>query len=82
MARQKQATPLRRTVSSEYTSAADRKGAAYRRTKPNSTELDLPERQNNSNGHTFKAASSISEPKKQAGLLELVAGVLGIYASL
>lgn len=78
MGRQKQATPLRREISSEYTSAADRtpqhlaKGSRER------------EKEITGNGHANGKAvlgTSLAE-QKQAGLPQLIVAVGGIYASL
>lgn len=83
MARQKQATPLRREVSSEYTSAADRNGTAvYRQTRHLDAEVDVKPVKINRSVEATKVTTPDSPAKKQAGLLELVIGVSGIYASL
>jgi len=78
MGRQKQATPLRREVSSEYTSAADR--------TPRHLARGTDEMRKNVtlNGHANgKAISGVALPeKKQAGLPQLIVAVGGIYASL
>jgi hypothetical protein len=71
MARSKQAAPLRRAVSSEYTSKADR--------TPRKPEHDgsLSEK---TNGYTV-SSKAVAEPK-QAGIPQLIMAVGGIYASL
>ncbi len=88
MTRQKQPAPLRREHSSEYTSSADRNGSTTRIKGSLANYHDVKPSPLKSNGHTNgKAAppapkASISAAKKKAGLLELVIGVSGIYASL
>jgi len=85
MARQKQATPLRREVSSEYTSKADRSGTPSKRSRNLDREGEVVVTPLKTSGHA-NGKVSVSAPaaaqKKQAGLLELVIGVSGIYASL
>ena len=89
MVRQKQATPLRREHSSEYTVGTPSK------LRRSFFEDDAEEIHENvsatSNGHTNGTivASATLPPvavqplqKRQAGLLELVIGVSGIYTSL
>ncbi|OBT77941.1 hypothetical protein VF21_04343 [Pseudogymnoascus sp. 05NY08] len=85
MARHKQATPLRREHSSEYTSSADRAGATPTKLSRSldTGSVTLPSK---ANGHVNGAAVVApvvekGQKKKQAGLLELVIGVSGIYAS-
>jgi hypothetical protein len=78
MGRQKQATPLRREVSSEYTSAADRTPRHLARgTDEMGKNVTL-------NGHANgKAISGAAlAEKKQAGLPQLIVAVGGIYVSL
>ena len=92
MARHKQATPLRREHSSEYTSSADRNGATPTKRVRNldGGSVALPGKANgyvdgSANGAVVApvaAAAAGKKGKKQAGLLELVIGVVGIYASL
>lgn len=78
MGRQKQATPLRRAVSSEYTSAADR---TPRHVAQGSDEIGKNTTVNgHANGKVFSGAA-LAE-KKQAGLAQLIVAVGGIYASL
>ena len=92
MARQKQATPLRREHSSEYmvgTPTKMRKSSIDDETEQVEEQTPLM-----SNGHTDGHAVApvtlppvavqgpVVTPKKQAGLLELVIGISGIYASL
>lgn len=88
MARQKQATPLRREHSSEYTVGTPSK---LRRSFIGDDVEEVHEVPATSNGHTngTTVAPATLPPvavqpsrKKQAGLLELVIGVSGIYASL
>ena len=84
MARQKQ-TPLRREHSSEYTSSADRNGTPTKlsRNLDNNGIVATPIKANgHANGKAAAAAPSAAPQKKQAGLLELIIGVVGIYASL
>lgn len=83
MARHKQATPLRREHSSEYTSSADRNGATptkRSRNLDNTSPAPLSKANGQANGAVV--APVAAQKKKQAGLLELVIGVSGIYASL
>jgi len=85
MARQKQATPLRREVSSEYTSSADRSGTPSKRTRNLDREKEVVIAPIKANGHVkskVAAPAPAAAQKKQAGLLELVTGVSGIYISL
>lgn len=78
MGRQKQATPLRREISSEYTSAADR---TPRHLARGSNEVGKNVTLNgHANGKTISGAASVE--KKQAGLPQLIMAVGGIYASL
>ncbi|KFY73621.1 hypothetical protein V499_06311 [Pseudogymnoascus sp. VKM F-103] len=85
MARHKQATPLRREVSSEYTSSADRVGTPTKisRTLDSPAAAAAPMKVNGRvNGAVVAPAVAVKvEKKKQAGLVELVIGVAGIYAS-
>lgn len=78
MGRQKQATPLRREVSSEYTSAADRTPRHLARGS------DILGKNVTLNGHANgKAVSGATlVERKQAGLPQLIVAVGGIYASL
>ncbi|OBT49571.1 hypothetical protein VE04_09884 [Pseudogymnoascus sp. 24MN13] len=86
MARHKQATPLRREVSSEYTSSADRVGTPTKisRTFDSPAAAAAPMKVNGRvNGAVVAPTVAVKvEKKKQAGLVELVIGVAGIYASL
>lgn len=94
MARQKQATPLRREHSSEYMVGTPTK---MRKSFMEVEEQDVQEKAPmTSNGHTngttvapvpatlppVAVRGSVVPQKKQAGLPELVIGVSGIYASL
>lgn len=94
MARQKQATPLRREHSSEYMVGTPTK---TRRSFLDGEEQDIEEKapqmsNGHTNGSTIAPVPATRPPvavrgpavlqKKQAGLLELVIGVSGIYASL
>ena len=92
MARQKQATPLRREHSSEYMVGTPTK---MRKSFMDDEAEQVEEKaQLLSNGHTnghnvvpvtlppVAVQGPVVPPKKQAGLLELVIGVSGIYASL
>ncbi|KFZ17350.1 hypothetical protein V502_04635 [Pseudogymnoascus sp. VKM F-4520 (FW-2644)] len=84
MARHKQATPLRREHSSEYTSSADRNGATptkRSRNLDNTSPAPLGKANGYANGAVVAPVAAAAK-KKQAGLLELVIGVSGIYASL
>jgi UDP-galactose transporter B1 len=83
MARTKQATPLRRELSSEYTGKHDR--------TPRSREVsgthDLTEKLNAvANGQASAAdsapAAAVAVAKKEAGIVTLIIDVAGIYASL
>ena len=84
MARHKQATPLRREHSSEYTSSADRNGATPTKRSRNldSGSVATPVKVNGHAANGAVVAPVAEAKKKQAGLLELVIGVSGIYASL
>lgn len=82
MARTKQATPLRREPSSEYTSKADGYGTPSRSARNLDREI---------NGFATKEAGLldgdvvrpiIPEAKKDAGLLQLLFAAGGIYGSL
>jgi UDP-galactose transporter B1 len=78
MGRQKQTTPLRREVSSEYTSKADRTPRGPGR---NMETMFFPIV---SNGHVngkVIAGSAVKE-KAQPGIPQLIMAVGGIYASL
>lgn len=81
MARTKQATPLRREPSSEYTSKADGYGSPSRSAR----NLD---RDTNATftGKEMMASDTvrpiIPETKKDAGILQLLFAVGGIYGSL
>lgn len=89
MARQKQATPLRREHSSEYIIGTPTKmRKSFMDEELQEVEKKAPV---TSNGHVNgNAIAPVTLPpvvvgpaqKKQAGLLELVIGVSGIYASL
>lgn len=75
MARTKQATPVRREVSSEYLSKHDRIPKENGSASPNGE----------ANGHVARALSEASTAKlskKEAGLVTLIIDVAGIYASL
>jgi len=81
MARTKQATPLRRNPSSEYTSKADATGTPTRSAR----NLD----NGNANGSTLNGHTNVKlvgnlAPKgqKQVGALQLLIAVGGIYGSL
>lgn len=83
MARQKQAAPLRREISSEYTSSADRSGTPTKRARNLDTNVMATPMKLNGHANGKVAAASPAVPqKKQAGLMELATGVLGIYVSL
>ncbi|KAM7202108.1 UAA transporter family domain containing protein [Naviculisporaceae sp. PSN 640] len=73
MARTKQATPVRREVSSEYLSKHDRAPKESGSVSPNGE----------ANGHVARAAevSTAKLSKKEAGLVTLIIDVAGIYAS-
>lgn len=83
MARTKQATPLRRELSSEYTSKNDRTP----RSREVSAAHDLSEKLNGvANGRVSARSGSASSvaaiAKKEAGIVTLIIDVAGIYASL
>jgi UDP-galactose transporter B1 len=84
MARTKQATPLRRELSSEYTGKHDRTP----RSREVSATHDLVEKLNVvANGQASAAADSatpaaVAVAKKEAGVVTLIIDVAGIYASL
>jgi UDP-galactose transporter B1 len=79
MARTKQATPLRRDPSSEYFSR-DTSGTPSR--SPGS--WDKEKSNSGANGHKNGSITKSSTPKAQteAGLIQLLIAVGGIYASL
>jgi UDP-galactose transporter B1 len=83
MARTKQATPLRREPSSEYTSKADQNGTQTRSSRNLDKETDGTGRR----GSVSLAAESViealaPEAKKEAGALQFLVAVGGIYGSL
>jgi UDP-galactose transporter B1 len=83
MARTKQATPLRREPSSEYTSKADQNGTPTRSSRNLDKETDRTGRR----GSVSLAAESViealaPEAKKEAGALQFLVAVGGIYGSL
>lgn len=80
MARSKQAEPLRRNPSSEYTSKADGTGARTLSSKKSNKEL-------NGNAPTVNGALKSDallkgKTQKEAGALQLIFAVAGIYGSL
>ncbi|KAH8758611.1 UAA transporter family-domain-containing protein [Hyaloscypha finlandica] len=82
MARTKQATPLRREPSSEYTSKADQNGTPTRSSRNLDKETDGTGRR----GSVSLAAESViealaPEAKKEAGALQFLVAVGGIYGS-
>jgi UDP-galactose transporter B1 len=81
MARTKQATPLRREPSSEYTSKADGYGTPSRSAR----NLDR-DTNGTSNGSEILGSDTvrpiIPETKKDAGIVQLLFAVGGIYGSL
>jgi len=75
MARSKQATPIRRETSSEYFSrhdAAREKSALAARARPTENGGALP----------GTIATDLAVDKKDAGPMQLIVAVGGIYASL
>jgi UDP-galactose transporter B1 len=78
MGRTKQATPLRREVSSEYTSKADRTPRRVDRDSETTVKSNI------ANGHADGKATpgSVTKEKKQPGLPQLIVAIGGIYASL
>ena len=80
MARTKQATPLRREPSSEYTSKADRNGA------PSHSARSLDKAFNGIvTDHTHAEEvlkSMVPEFRKEAGAFQFLVAVGGIYGSL
>jgi len=80
MARTKQATPLRREPSSEYTSKADRNGTPSRSTQILDKALN-----GNAADHTHAEdvlKSMVPESRKEAGAFQFFVAVGGIYGSL
>ena len=80
MARTKQAEPLHRNPSSEYTSKADGPGARTLSSKKSNKEL-------NGNAPTVNGALKSDallkgKTQKEAGALQLIFAVAGIYGSL
>lgn len=89
MARQKQATPLRREHSSEYTVGTPSKlRRSFIEDDAKEAHEKVPATNNGHTNGTIVTQATLPpvavQPlqKKQAGLLELVVGVSGIYASL
>ena len=84
MARTKQATPLRREPSSEYSSKLDR--APRSREPSESHEVAAHEPNGKANGLAAVESKSQSEAaavaKKDPGVVTLIIDVAGIYASL
>lgn len=79
MARTKQATPLRREPSSEYTSKADGYGTPSRSARNLDKETNGLLAPKESNGD---AVRPIIPEKKDAGILQLLFAAGGIYGSL
>jgi UDP-galactose transporter B1 len=82
MARTKQATPLRREPSSEYYSKADQNGTPTREPRNLDNEVN-----GNVVANGFTAAETVIETlapdaKKEAGALQFLIAVGGIYGSL
>jgi solute carrier family 35 (UDP-galactose transporter), member B1 len=83
MARTKQATPLRREPSSEYTSKADQNGTPTRISRNMDKEANGTRRR----GSVSLTAESViealaPEARKEAGALQFLVAVGGIYGSL
>jgi UDP-galactose transporter B1 len=79
MARTKQATPLRREPSSEYFSKNDGSGTPSR--SPRNLDKEKEGSNGFANGSVVKKSEGQPE-KKEAGALQLVFAVTGIYGSL
>jgi UDP-galactose transporter B1 len=83
MARTKQATPLRRNPSSEYTSKAEAPGTPSR--NPRNLDKEANGNAPAQNGHALglKSNAPVKEKvQKEAGALQFVVAVGGIYGSL
>ena len=83
MARIKQATPLRREPSSEYSGKHDRTP----RSREASATHAMPEKPNKTANGQASAGAETKAPaaavaKKEAGIVTLIIDVAGIYASL
>ena len=79
MARTKQATPLRREPSSEYYAKSEEKGISSR--SPRNLDRDVGVKEA-SNGHAHVSVVNVVDQVKEAGALQLVFAVSGIYGSL
>lgn len=82
MARVKQATPLRREISSEYFSKADTPGTPTR--SPRNMDRETAMATSPTIMNVEKEAEEIVAfaARKEAGLPQLIMAVAGIYASL
>lgn len=78
MARSKQATPIRRQTSSEYFSKAD----TLKRTPSNSNGAATSVATKEANGKVVATPASAVVEAKEAGALQILIAVGGIYASL
>jgi hypothetical protein len=76
MARTKQATPLRREPSSEFFSKNEGNGT------PTRSPRNLDKEKGSSNGHANGSLAEKAPEAKEAGALQLVFAVGGIYGSL
>jgi UDP-galactose transporter B1 len=79
MARTKQATPLRREPSSEYYAKGEEKGTLSR--SPRNLDRDVGVKEA-TNGYANRSVVNVVEQVKEAGALQLVFAVGGIYGSL
>jgi UDP-galactose transporter B1 len=85
MARVKQATPLRREPSSEYSGKHDRTPRSREASATHATMAEKPNGAANgqaSAGAETKAPVAVAVAKKEAGIVTLIIDVAGIYASL
>lgn len=80
MARTKQATPLRREPSSEYTSKADRNGTPSRSSRNFDKALDGIAVDHADAEEVLR--SMVPESRKEAGAFQFLIAVGGIYGSL
>lgn len=84
MARTKQATPLRREPSSEYTSKADQNGSLSMSARIGNKEMNGRQRRGSMAAETAEQVIETLAPEagKEAGALQFLIAVGGIYGSL
>lgn len=83
MARTKQATPLRREPSSEFTAKGEEIGTPTRSGRNLDRDVYATEKSNGqTNGHANGSIMKVEPEAKEAGALQLVFAVGGIYGAL